>query len=185
MTQNETLARFADRLTEEEKSRATVEKYLRDARKFKEYLSDRSLTKQETVRYKAWLAERYEVTSVNSMLVSLNTYLRFLDRPECCVRLLKMQRRIFAGEERELSTGEYRRLLGAAQGTRLELVMQTICETGIRVSELRYITVEAVKQGRCTVACKSKSRVILIPSSLRKRLLPYIKKPVSRPEAFS
>lgn len=163
-------------LTEEEKSEATIEKYIRDVRYFGEFISSREITKQEVMEYKKGLIESYAPASVNSMLVSLNCFLHFIERSDCCVKLLKIQRQMFVSEKKELTAAEYRRLLKAAQGTRLGLVIQTICETGIRVSELKYITVEAVEQGRATVDCKNKTRVIFIPSPLRKILLQYIKK---------
>lgn len=163
-------------LTEEEKSEATIEKYIRDVRFFGEFISNREITKQEVMEYKKNLLENYAPASVNSMLVSLNCFLHFIERPDCCVKLLKIQRQMFVSEKKELTAAEYRRLLKAAQGTRLELVIQTICETGIRVSELKYITIEAVEQGRATVECKNKTRVIFIPTPLRKVLLQYIKK---------
>lgn len=143
---------------------------------FGEFISNREITKQEVMEYKKSLIENYAPASVNSMLVSLNCFLHFIDRSDCCVKLLKIQRQMFVNEKKELTTAEYRRLLKAAQGTRLELVIQTICETGIRVSELKYITVDAVEQGRAVVDCKNKTRVIFIPSPLRKILLQYIKK---------
>lgn len=163
-------------LTEEEKSEATIEKYIRDIRFFGEFISTREITKQEVMEYKKSLIDCYAPASVNSMLVSLNCFLRFIERTDCCVKLLKIQRQIFVSEKKELTAAEYRRLLNVAQGTRLRLVIQTICETGIRVSELKYITVEAVERGRATVDCKNKTRVIFIPSSLRKMLFQYIKK---------
>ena len=135
-------------LTEEEKSEATIEKYIRDVRFFGEFISNREITKQEVMEYKKNLVENYAPASVNSMLVSLNCFLHFIERPDCCVKLLKIQSQMFVSEKKELTAAEYRRLLKAAQGTRLELVIQTICETGIRVSELKYITIEAVEQGR-------------------------------------
>ena len=163
-------------LVEEEKSEATIEKYIRDVRFFGEFISNREITKQEVIEYKKSLVESYAPASVNSMLVSLNGFLHFIDRSDCCVKLLKIQRQMFVSEKKELTATEYRRLLKAAQGTRLELVIQTICETGIRVSELKYITVDAVEQGRAVVDCKNKTRVIFIPTPLRKILLQYIKK---------
>lgn len=163
-------------LVQEEKSEATIEKYIRDVRFFGKFIESREITKQEVMGYKKSLAESYAPASVNSMLVSLNCFLHFIELPDCCVKLLKIQRQMFVSEKKELTAAEYRRLLKAAQGTRLELVMQTICETGIRVSELKYITVEAVRQGRAVVDCKSKTRVIFIPTPLQKVLLQYIKK---------
>ncbi len=170
------IAAFKNHLMEEEKSPATAEKYLRDIHGFAAFMGGRELSKSQVISYKQGLAQRYAPVSVNSMLVAVNAFLKFMGRGDCCVRLLKIQRQIFASESRELTAAEYRRLLGAAQGTRLALVMQTICETGIRVSELQYITVEAVRQGRAAVDCKNKTRVIFIPTALRRVLLGYIKK---------
>ncbi len=163
-------------LIHEEKSDATVEKYVRDVRSFGRFLSGREISKQEVIDHKKHLSKHYAPSSVNSMLVSVNRFLHFIGRPDCCVKLLKIQRQMFTSEKKELTAAEYRRLLKAAQGTRLELVIQTICETGIRVSELRYITAEAVEQGRTSVDCKGKARVIFIPSALRRRLLEYKKR---------
>ncbi len=167
---------FENYLIEEEKSNATIEKYLRDVNAFSSYLYSRELSKSEVIAYKKTIAEDYAPASVNSMLVSINSFLKFIGRADCCVKLLKIQRQIFANEKKELSTAEYKRLLEAAKNTRLALVIQTICETGIRVSELRYITAEAVNQGKAVVDCKNKTRIIFIPSPLRKVLLVYMKK---------
>ncbi len=167
---------FENYLSEAEKSEATVEKYLRDVRAFAAFLCGNEPSKGELVRYKKSISERYAPASVNSMLISVNSFLKFIGCADCCVRLLKIQRQIFANEKKELSTGEYKRLLSAAKNTRLELVIQTICETGIRVSELKYITAEAVNEGKAVVDCKNKTRIIFIPSSLRRILLEYIKK---------
>ncbi len=167
---------FENYLIEEEKSAATVEKYLRDIRTFAAFLGDREASKSEVIAYKKQIAEEYAPASVNSMLVSVNAFLKFIGRGDLCVKLLKIQRQIFANEKKELSAAEYKRLLAAARGTRISLVIQTICETGIRVSELKYITAAAVIEGRAVVDCKNKTRVIFIPSNLRKVLLAYIKK---------
>lgn len=163
-------------MTEDEKSKATIEKYLRDIRAFCEYLGERELTKQEVMEYKRQITDTYAPASVNSMLVSVNSFLNFIGHSECRVKLIKIQRQMFVNEKKELTAQEYRRLLKAARGSRLELVIQTICETGIRVSELAFITVEAVKAGRAVVDCKNKTRVILIPTFLQKILLQYIKR---------
>lgn len=167
---------FEESLIQDEKSEATVEKYLRDVRAFAAYVSDGELTKQMVMCYKRKLMERYAPASVNSMLVSVNSFLKFIGRSECCVKMLKIQRQIFCSETKELTVEEYRRILNAAGNTRLALVIQTICETGIRVSELQYITVEAAEQARAVVDCKNKTRVILIPRPLQKLLLRYIKR---------
>ncbi len=170
------LSDFEIHLSEEEKSNLTVEKYLRDIRSFVAFLGGREVSKGEVIAYKKRLARDYAPASVNSMLVSVNAFLKFVGRDDLCVKLLKIQRQIFANEKKELSAAEYKRLLAAAKNTRLAYVLQTICETGIRVSELRYITVETVKEGKAVVDCKNKTRVIFIPSPLRKVLLAYIKK---------
>ncbi len=167
---------YENYLIEEEKSEATVEKYMRDIRAFCAFLYGRDLCKAEVISYKKEIAKNYAPRSVNSMLVSVNSFLKFIGRSDFCVRLLKIQRQMFANEKKELSREEYKRLLSAAKNTRLELVIRTICETGIRVSELKYITPEAVHNGKSVVDCKGKTRVIFIPSGLRKILLGYIKK---------
>ena len=173
---NEQIRSFALHLHEDEKSEATVEKYIRDVSAFSSFLRERELTKQEVIEYKKQISENYAPASVNSMLVSINSFLDFIGFHDLRVKLLKIQRQMFVSEKKELTAAEYRRLLKAAQGTRLAVVIQTICETGIRVSELEFITVEAVECGRAVVDCKNKTRVILIPTALRKILLQYIKK---------
>lgn len=169
---------FTQHLRSEEKSTATIEKYLRDARAFKAYLGAGTITKEVVIEYKRKLQkDGYAVRSINSMLASLNSLFAFLDWPECRVKALKQQRSIYCAEEKELTKPEYQRLLNAAEGKpQLGLVMQTICATGIRVSELQFFTVEAAKQGQVLVNCKGKTRHILIPSKLRKRLLDYARK---------
>ena len=136
-TVNAPVTEFKNYLWSEEKSPATVEKYVRDASAFCEYLKDRPLCKEEVIAYKRNLIQRYAAASVNSMLVSLNCYLRFIKAEGCCVKLLKIQRQMFCQEDKLLTNAEYKRLVKAADSTRLSLVIQTICGTGIRVSELR------------------------------------------------
>lgn len=166
---------FREELIREEKSCATVEKYLRDIQAFRCFLMDAPVTKEKMVAYKEQLQEKgYAVRSVNSMLASLNSLLTFLGWQDCRVRSLKLQQQIYCPEEKELSKGEYLRLLHSARrNPKLSLVMQTICSTGIRVSELRHFTVEAVSRGEVTVRCKGKTRDILLPRKLRKMLLSY------------
>ena len=170
------LQAFEKHLRENEKSPATIEKYLRDARAFLCWLDGREPTKELTVCYKEGLTERYEAASVNSMLAGINSYLSFSGRADCRVKPLRVQRTLFGSEERELSREEYARLVRAAGGAQIGVVMQTICGTGIRVSELRHITAEAVREGRAAVRNKGKTRVILIPAALRRLLLGYMKK---------
>ena len=175
---NDTMAirRFEQHLIAEEKSAATIEKYRRDVRGFFMFLGDRRISKEETVAYKEYLAGRYAPASVNSMLIALNCFLRVIGMPDCCVKPLKIQRQIFCSEDKELTRQELHRLVKAAGDTRLSLVIQTICGTGIRVSELQYITAEAVREGKAVVNCKNKTRVIFIPASLQKQLKAYMKK---------
>lgn len=173
------LTRFEDYLREEEKSHATIEKYLRDVRRFLSFLSDFSeeiIEKLHTMAYKEFLTEQYAPASVNSMLTAMNLYLRFIGKECCCVKLLRIQRQIFCCDEKELTKEEYQRLVKAAENTRLSYIIQTICGTGIRVSELQYITVEAVLDGKATVNCKNKTRIIFIPRAVQKILRGYIKK---------
>lgn len=164
-------------LIREEKSTATVEKYTRDVRAFFVFAGERAVTKELMMAYKNDLVERgYAVRSINSMLASLNSLLNFLGWTDCKVKNFRQQRQTYCTEERELSKSEYMRLLEAAKSDlRLRLILQTICGTGIRVSELQYFTVDAVSHGEITVSCKSKTRTILLPGKLRKLLLDYAK----------
>ena len=168
---------YRQKLILEEKSAATVEKYLRDVRALCAFLGGAAVTKETVIAYKHSLVEGgYTVRSVNSMLSSINSLLNMLGWQDCRVRNLRTQRQTYCAEERELTRGEYLRLLEAAQDQpQLRLVMEAICSTGIRVSELRYFTVEAVGRGEITVTCKSKIRTILIPSKLKKQLLAWAK----------
>ena len=176
MNYTEEISAFRLYLENEEKSKATVEKYLRDVRSFVDFVKDKNLTKEQTLSFKNILVERYAPASVNSMLVAVNAFLDFIGMSECKVKQLKIQRQLFANEEKELSREEFRRLVSAAEDSRISAVIQTICGTGIRVSELKYITVEAVQSGKATVNCKNKTRVIFIPLQIRKLLKAYIKK---------
>lgn len=171
----ETIAAYRQKLIAEEKSAATVEKYLRDVRAFFAFAGEAELTKELVMAYKRRLVERgYALRSVNSMVGSVNSLLEFLGRPDCRVKALRQQRQIYCAEEKELTKAEYLRLLEAARKKpRLRLVMETICGTGIRVSELRYFTVEAARRGEVTVNCKAKTRTILLPKKLQRLLLDY------------
>ena len=176
MQLSDKLRDFEYYLLTEEKSRATTQKYIRDVRSFLDFLDGRALTKEQTLLYKEHITAQYAPASVNSMLVSGNCFLSFSGRPDCKVRQLKIQRQIFAREDKELTESEYRRLLKAAKDSRISLVIQTICGTGIRVSELSYITAEAVRMGKAVVNCKNKTRVIFIPVPIQKLLKEYMKK---------
>lgn len=169
---------FREYLIREEKSVATVEKYLRDVRTFSAYVGERSVTKDIVVDYKRHLQKKnYAIRSINSMLASLNSFLSFMGWNDCRVKSLKLQKQVYSAEEKELTKREYERLLKAAEkNEQLQLVMQTICATGIRVSELQFFTIEAVTHGEVIINCKAKTRVILIPNKLRKLLLNYARK---------
>lgn len=171
------LMEFQEMLIREEKSPATVEKYLRDARAFATYAADREITKELTLCYKQELQQKqYSLRSVNSMLAALNRLLDFLGYRECRVRALRCQRQIFCAPEKELTKAEYMRLVEASKDKKqLNLVIQTICGTGIRISELKCFTLEEIQRGEVTVHCKNKTRVILLPGKLRRLLLEYAK----------
>ena len=175
----EHLSAFARRLAEEERSAGTVEKYLRDAGAFLEWLAGGPVSREAVTGWKAHLVRSgYRPATINSMLAALNTFLRFIGLEDCRVRALRVQRRLFQSEERELSRQEYQRLLDTARTLgrdRLALVMETICAAGIRVSEVRYITAEAVREGRTEIALKGKIRTILLPNKLCRKLLKYAK----------
>ena len=173
---------FIQYLIREERSEATVEKYERDVKKFMTYMQGAEVTKEAVIAYKQWLqVKEYAVRSINSMLASLNSLLDFLGWSECKVKLIKQQKEIYCSEEKELTKAEYVRLLQAAKRKpQLQLVMQIICSTGIRVSELRFFTMEAVKKGEIKVNCKGKSRTILLPGKLKVLLLQYAKKEIIR-----
>ena len=166
---------FEVNLIREEKSTATCEKYLRDVRCFARFAGERAVTKEIVVAWKKELiAQGYAVRSVNSMLASVNSFLGFLGWHECKVKNIRLQRQTYCTEDKELTKTEYLRLLSASKtNEQYNLVLQTICGTGIRVSELRYFTVEAVQSGEITVSCKSKTRTILVPGKLKKQLLNY------------
>lgn len=169
---------FREYLRKEEKSKNTVEKYLRDVTAFAVWLDGETVTKETTVAFKQYLLDSgYAVRSVNSMLASLNCLFSFLGWSDCKVKSLKIQRQVYCSEEKELTKAEYERLCRTAKekhNERLNLILQTICGTGIRVSELSFITVEAVKKGEATVSLKGKTRTIFLVKELQKKLLRYI-----------
>lgn len=175
---NETLDAFRDYLQTEEKSKNTIEKYMRDARAFADYADGRAITKELVIEYKnSLISKNYAVRSINSMLASLHSLLHFLGLEGCCVRSLRTQQEVYCPKEKELTREEYFRLLDAAEDQpRLKLILETICSTGIRISELEYFTVEAVKEGEVQVSCKNKIRTVLLPKKLRQRLQKYAAK---------
>lgn len=165
------IAAFAIYLKSEEKSKNTCDKYIRDVRAFASYTNITRVTKETVIAYKnKLLSENYAARSMNSMLASLNSLFTFLGWADCKVKSIKLQRQIYCPEEKELTKAEYTRLCKAAQrrhNERLNLILQTICGTGIRVSELQFITVEAAKCGEAVVNCKAKTRSVFIVKELR------------------
>lgn len=166
-------------LIEQEKSRATIGKYTHDIKYFIDFVKDDGeITKRSILNYKIHLGNTYAVASANSMIAALNCFLRFCGRHELCIKQFRIQRQAYCSEEKELSKNEYVCLLSAARkknNKKLDLIIQTICGTGIRVSELQHITVEALKNGEAVVNCKGKNRRIFIVNKLRKKLLCYAK----------
>lgn len=176
----EAIQSYEDYLRREEKATGTREKYLRDVKLFRAWLGEREVTKEAVAGWREHLAAQgYSPATVNSMLAALNSLFRFLTWEECRVKFLKIQRRMFREPDRELTRPEYDRLLAAAQAAgleRLALLMETICATGVRVSEVKYFTVEAARRGRAEIRLKGKIRTILLPNKLCRKLLKYAKK---------
>ena len=174
-----TIADFSAYLKSEEKSNNTVEKYLRDVRAFAVYQNGAEVTKETVIAYKGkLLSDSYAARSINSMLASLNSLFSFLNWMDCRVKSVKFQRLVYCPENTALTKAEYMRLVNTAKqkgNERLNLVLQTLCGTGIRVSELQYITVEAVKNREAIVALKGKTRTVFIIRELRQKLLRYAK----------
>ena len=172
------LQEFELYLRNEERSKATIEKYMRDVRCFVGFIGSTEVSKQSVVDYKNKLGNSYAVASANSMIAALNSFLRFCGWHDLCVKQFRVQRQAYCSEEKESTRAEYIRLLEAANkkhNERLNLIIQTICGTGIRVSELQYITVEALGKGEAVVNCKGKNRRIFIVPELKKKLLRYVK----------
>lgn len=172
------LLQFETHLLEEEKSAATIEKYMRDVRAFCLYVEGNVQDKMTVLAYKAHLTKIYAPASVNSVLSSLNSFFSFLERTDLQVRTLKIQKQLFCDKGKELSKAEYERLLEAARkkkNRKLDLLMQTICASGIRVSELSAITVEAVREQKAVIRLKGKTRTVFLSKALCKMLADYIK----------
>ena len=172
------IAGFREHLILEERSAATIQKYIRDIKTFAKY-AEGAVTKETVIAYKKHLQEHYAVRSVNSMLASINSLFAFLGWFDLKVKALKLQQQVYCPEEKELTKAEYARLCRTAErknNERLNLILQTICGTGIRVSELQFITVEAVKCGEAVVSCKAKTRSVFIVKGLKQKLLRYAAK---------
>ena len=177
---SEQLASFRAYLQDEERSEATVEKYLCEVTQFAAWLNDTEVTKSAVAEWKEHLlTSGYEPSTVNGKLTALDRFFDFMGWPDCKVKHLKLQRRLFRDDSRELTKAEYERLIATAEEMgkeRLSLLMEAICGTGIRVSEVQYLTIEAAQQGKAEIYLKGKVRTILIPGKLCKKLLKYAKK---------
>ena len=179
LTQRE-FDQFEYYLRHDEREESTIEAYLRSLTRFAEWADGRAVTKELAMEWKAALAEAgYRPISVNAMLAAVNKFFICMGREDCKVKYLKLQRQMFRKSEKDLSKEEYQRLVQAAHekgDLRMELILETICATGIRVGELKYITVEAVRAGVAEIALKGKIRTILLPHRLCRKLQKYAKK---------
>lgn len=180
---------FRLRLEEEEKLSATIDKYIRDVRTFFAYAGvTESINKTTMIAYKECLITKYAAASVNSMLTSVNIFLKEMNWHDCVVKILKIQKEAFRAKERDLTKEEYYRLVRAAEkkgNIRLSLIMQTIGSTGIRISELKYITVAAINMGYASVCSKGKRRTVLLPEALCQKLKHYVReKKIQRGSIF-
>lgn len=174
----ELIEKFKNHLVNEEKSEATLEKYIRDISAFLAWLCGQAVNKTVVLAYKNFLTENYKPASVNSMLSSINAFFTYNEWCDCRVKSLKIQKQVFVSKDKELTKEEYNKLLDAARSKkneRLYLLMQTICSTGIRVSELKFITVAAVSSGVAEIRCKGKFRQVFLPKKLCKILTDYIR----------
>lgn len=175
---NSAIMAFEKHLKNDEKSENTVAKYLHDLYYFSNFTQGKAINKSMMLDYKSLLGEQYAPTSANSMIAAVNAFLRFMGWMDCCIKQFKVQKKAFCSGEKELTKAEYIRLVNTAKeegNERLNLLLQTICGTGIRVSELQFITVEAVRKGETVVSCKNKTRTVFIVRELQKKLLNYIK----------
>jgi site-specific recombinase XerD len=177
----ELLEQYKVSLYEQEKSKATIQKYMCDLEKLLEYAGNRELSKLLVIEYKEYLRneKQYKTSSINSFLVAVNRFFEYMGWYELRVKTYKVQKEAFTPENKELSKNEYKKLVRTAKEMgklRIGMIIQTICATGIRVSELSAITVSSVKKGVATIYNKGKERQILIPRDLQVRLLNYIRK---------
>ena len=172
------IRRYAAHLREQERAAATIRKYLHDLTALLSWLEGAPLTKAALIRWKDELTRDHAPATVNSMLAAVNGFLAFMGWDDCKIKLLKLQKALFCDEGKELTKAEYARLVRAAErqeNQRLALILQTICATGIRVSELRFITVQAVQTGRAEISNKGKRRTVFLPAKLRKLLKAYLR----------
>ena len=175
---NELISKFKEYLIDEEKSAATLDKYIRDITVFMHWSTNKELCKSLVLEYKQEITEKYAPASVNSIISSLNSFFAYNEWYDLKVKSIKIQKQIFANKDKELTKSEYERLLKAAKSKnnqRLYYLMQTICSSGLRVSELKYVTTDAVRCGQATINCKGKMRIVILPKQLCKMLKEYIK----------
>lgn len=175
---NELIQKFKEYLIDEEKSAATLDKYIRDITVFMHWSNNQELGKSLVLEYKQEIIEKYAPASVNSIISSLNSFFVYNEWYDLKVKSIKIQKQIFANKDKELTKSEYERLLKAAKSKnnqRLYYLMQTICSSGLRVSELKYVTTDAVRCGQATINCKGKMRIVILPKQLCKMLKEYIK----------
>lgn len=168
---------FENHLIMNEKSTATIKKYMREIQNLIDFLDGGDIRKLELMQYRAALQTDYKAQTINVKLSAVNAFLEFIGMPECRVRFVKVQNKSFVEEEKELKEEEYKALLLSARDTgktRLYHILLTLCGTGIRISELKYITVDAVEQGRAEIHMKGKHRVVLLPNELKNKLNGYI-----------
>lgn len=173
------IRKFKEQLYYNEKSTATIQKYVASIEKFTEYLNGEELTKERLLEYRKWMEQRYSPQTVNVEISAINAWLKFCKMDSLRLKMLRVQRESFLSEEREITKAEYQKLLSTAKRIgkeRLYLIMMTLGGTGIRISELKYITVEAIQCGRAQIRMKGKNRTILLPEKLCKRLKRYVKK---------
>lgn len=170
------IEKFEKHLIFQEKAEATVKKYVLAVRKLSSFLKEKELTKERLIAWRNSMERSLKAATVNGILSAVNAWLAFTGKNELKVKLLKVQRQVFISEERELGVSDYKRLLkaaGEAGKERLYMVMLTLAGTGIRISELKFITVENIRAGRADIHMKGKCRTILLPKKLRKKLLKY------------
>lgn len=168
---------FENNLIMNEKSLATIKKYIKEIRNFLDFLDGGDITKTRVMQYRAALQPEYKAQTINVKLSAVNAFLDFIGRQECRVRFIKVQKKSFVEEEKELREEEYKTLLLSARERgkiRLYHILLTLCSTGIRISELKYITADAVRQGRAEIDMKGKHRVILLPNELKNKLKDYM-----------
>lgn len=168
---------YQEYLYEEEKTTATIKKYICDLKKLLIYAGGREVTKKMMIEYKEALRKKYKLTSINSFLVAANRLFEYLGWYDLRVKTYRIQKEVFVPEKRNLSKEEYKKLVRIAlkKGKkRLAMILQTICATGIRVSELSSVTVESILKGVVEIYCKGKQRLVLLPKKLQRKLLRYI-----------